>query len=151
VIVWLYATPAVPLGSEAGDSVIAGHPGAEIVKIAEALAVDCPSGFVTVTVLPSVVAFDAMLMFNVTCVGSVYVTELTVMPLPLTDAEIWLANPAPGSKNPEPAVEVPEIEILTFVDPALAEEGDAPDGPDGGGARSLATRHPYEFVASQNC
>jgi len=41
------------------------------------------------------------------------VTELTVI-FPLTLALMWFANPAPGSKNPEPEDDVPVT--LTFAE-----------------------------------
>jgi len=60
---------------------------------------------------------------------------------PLTLALIRFANPVPGSKNPEPDVEVPVIVTLVELDPTgtllLAELGCA-----GGGASSLITSTP---------
>ena len=67
-------------------------------------------------------------------------TELTSTP-PVTLDAILRANPFPGSKKPDPDVELPVM--VTFTDdwPAatleLAEEGVA-----GGGATSLATTNP---------
>ena len=67
-------------------------------------------------------------------------TEFTVT-FPLTLALIRFGNPAPGSKNPEPDVDVPVIVTLVELDPngtlLLAELGFA-----GGGATSLATSTP---------
>ena len=68
-------------------------------------------------------------------------TELTVTP-PLTDAVRRLANPAPGSKNPEPALEVPETVTIVEARPVLANDGVADAGVAGGGASSFATRTP---------
>src|SRR5215467_13051852 len=73
-----------------------------IVRMPAALVMDWPSGFVTVIVRGPTAAPPATEMFRVTCVGSVYVTLLTVTPPPLTVAAMRLAKPAPGSKKPEP-------------------------------------------------
>jgi len=68
------------------------------------------------------------------------VTEFTVTP-PLTLALMRLENPEPGSKNPEPDVDVPVIVTLVELDPngtlLLAELGCA-----GGGASNLITSTP---------
>ena len=61
-----------------------------------------------------------------------------------------LANPAPGSKKPEPAPDVPVI--VTFTDdwPAATVDGFADEGVAGGGANKRTTCTPYEFVAFAN-
>src|SRR5438445_2622805 len=84
-------------------------------------------------------------MFSVTCVGSTKVTELIATPLML--ALKRLANPAPGSKKPDPALEVPIIVTLTDDRPAATEEGLMLASAAGGGAISLTARTPHAFVA----
>ena len=97
VMDWLYALPAAPLVKLDGKSVIVGQLTLLIVRIPLALTADCASGFVTVTVRAPAAAPAETLIFNVTCVGSVNVTPLTVTPLPPTDAAILFGNSAPGS------------------------------------------------------
>jgi hypothetical protein len=70
VMVWEYATPTVAVGrGVAGENVIAS--GGLIVKMAEALVADWPSGFVTVIVRAPVVAFNAIVRLRVSVVGFV--------------------------------------------------------------------------------
>src|SRR5882724_186578 len=88
-----------------------------IVRIPDALVSDWPSGFVTVMVRAPAPALLATVIFSVILVGFEYVTLLTVTLPPLTDAEIWFANPAPGSKKPEPFVDVPLTMTLTLATP----------------------------------
>ena len=116
-------------------------------KIPEPTA-DCPSGLFTVTDRPPGVAPLSMVMFNVIFVGVLNVTLLTVTPPPPTEAEIWLGKLEPGSKKPDPALDVPVI--VTFsVAPAPADDGEAFEGIAGGGALSWVMITPHEpgFVA----
>src|SRR5262249_54793073 len=106
-----------------------------------------PSGLLIVTFCAPGDA-DVVLRLRVTWVGSTYVTELTVTP-PVTRAEMRFAKPTPGSKNPDPATDVPVIVTVAELWPAatleLAEEGVA-----GGGATSFATSTPYVPIPAQN-
>jgi hypothetical protein len=68
---------------------------------------------------------------------------------PVTLALIRFANPAPGSKNPEPAVDVPVMTTLVELDPSGTLEL-ADDGVAGGGANSFITSTPYLSESSQN-
>ena len=97
VIVWLYATPTVPVGSVAVevDSVISE--GAVIWSMAVALVACCESGLVTVIVRAVCAAPEAIVTFKVMCVESVYVTLLTITPTPLTAAEMRFGKADPGS------------------------------------------------------
>lgn len=65
---------------------------------------------------------------------------MTVIP-PVTVAEICFAKPEPGSKKPDPPIDVPVIFTVTDDNPGSTllstEEGVA-----GGGAVSLATSRP---------
>ncbi len=105
-----------------------------------------PSGLVMATVFsPAVAAVVSRLRVN--CVGLVKVTELTVTP-PLTEAAMWLAKPGPpvsgpGSKKPEPDVEVPVTVTETAAWPAAIVGGLAAEGEAGGGARSCVARTPH--------
>src|SRR5262245_13572782 len=88
---------------------------------------------------------------SVTWVCSGKVPLLTVAP-PLTEALMWLGYPgpplsAPGSKNPDPADEVPVICTLAEGWPPEMWSGEAAVGVAGGGAFSLITRTPHELVA----
>jgi hypothetical protein len=67
------------------------------------------------------------------------VTELTVM-LPVTLALIRFANPAPGSKKPEPDDDVPVI--FTFTEGCPAATVPPEDGWAGGGASNFTTSTP---------
>ena len=98
-----------------------------------------PSGLLMVTFCEPA---DAAVVFKskVTCVGSTYVTEFTVTP-PVTVAPMRLANPEPGSKNPEPDTELPVIVTVAEDWPAATLEL-ADDGIAGGGAISFATSKP---------
>jgi hypothetical protein len=82
--------------------------------------------------------FDAAVVFKskVTCVGSTYVTEFTVIP-PDTVAPIRFANPDPGSKNPDPETEGP-VMVTVVEDCPTATLELADDGVAGGGAISFA-------------
>jgi len=78
------------------------------------------------------------------------VTLLTVTP-PVTAAEMWFGYPGPpvsgpGSKNPEPADDVPVMITLTELCPVETLEGDAAEGAAGGGAISFMTRVAQELV-----
>ena len=64
-------------------------------------------------------------------------TEFTVIP-PVTVAPMRLANPVPGSKNPEPDAELPVIVTVVEDWPTGTEEL-ADDGLAGGGAINFAT------------
>src|ERR1041384_5506982 len=74
-----------------------GRLGALIVNMPDELVEVCPSGFVTVTVRAPAAAPAATLRLRVILVGLLNVTELTVMPPPLTMAERRFENPLPGS------------------------------------------------------
>src|SRR5438093_12468848 len=92
--------------------------GATIVRSVEALVADRPSGLVTVTVRSPGAAQAEILTFMVMFVIFENVTLLTVTPPPLTAAARWLGYPGPpvsgpGSKNYEPAVEVPVMTTST--------------------------------------
>src|ERR1051326_1374513 len=82
-------------------------------------------------------------------VGSVKVMEFTVTLL-LTDTARRFEKPAPGSKNPEPELEL--AVIVTAVEAVLTKmlAGLALVGVAGGGAISLVARTAHEFVASAN-
>jgi hypothetical protein len=67
------------------------------------------------------------------------VTELTVT-LPLTLALMRLANPLPGSKNPEPADDVPVM--FTFAEACPAARVPPEVGWAGGGASNFTTSTP---------
>jgi hypothetical protein len=60
---------------------------------------------------------------------------------PVTLALILFGNPVPGSKNPEPAEDVPVIVTFAELDPTGTLEL-ADDGCAGGGATSLITSTP---------
>src|SRR6266446_2798956 len=118
-----------------------------IVRIPDALAADWPSGFMTVMVRAPAAALPATVMFSVILVGFEYVTLLTVTLPPLTVAEIWFGKPAPGSKKPEPFVDVPLTTTLTLATPWVIDEGLQLTGVAGGGAFSWMTCTPQELLA----
>src|SRR5262245_26137510 len=123
-MVWLYAVPTTPKGRVAGESVIVG---ALMVKIPDAPVEDCPAGLVTVTARLPDVALLSMVTFSVMFVGVLNATLLMVTPPPLIAAEIWFGNPEPGSKKPEPELDVPVM--VTFnTAPAPADEGETLEG-----------------------
>src|SRR5690349_7806196 len=129
-VVEVSTEPTLVVPVIAGSAVLAG---ALLTVSADALA--CwPSGFVIVTVWAPPVA-PTVLRSRVTCVGSVYVTELTGTP-PFTDAAMR-HDPEPGSQKPEPDVDVPVSVTTTDAEPAFTELGDVEVGVAGGGARTL--------------
>src|SRR6266568_2705865 len=98
--------------------------GPTMVSSMEALVVDRPSGLVTVIVRSPGAAQPEILTFMVILVMLEKVMLLTVTPPPLMDAAIWLGYPGPpvsgpGSKNSEPAVEVPVMTTSTDDWPAV--------------------------------
>ena len=97
----------------------------------------CPSGLMMVTFLAPGGALTVE-MLSCTCVGSMNVAEFTVTP-PLTEAVRWFGNPKPGSKKPEPAVDVPVM--VTIVDAAPSNGEVALAGCAGGGAIELDHAH----------
>src|SRR6266446_8354952 len=87
---------------------------AMIVRSVEALVVARPSGLVTVMVRSPGAAHADTVTFIIMLVMLEKVTLLTVTPPPLIAAAIWLEYPGPpvsgpGSKNSDPAVELPVI------------------------------------------
>jgi hypothetical protein len=67
----------------------------------------------------------------------------------VTLAVIRFGNPVPGSKNPEPDVDVPVMVTFVELDPSGTLEL-ADDGCAGGGATSLITSTPYVSGPSPN-
>src|SRR5438876_212968 len=87
---------------------------ATIVTSVEALVAVRPSGLVTVMVRSPGAAHADTVTFIVMLVMLEKVMLFTVTPPPLIDAAIWLGYPGPpvsgpGSKNSDPAVELPVI------------------------------------------
>src|SRR5687768_11156680 len=109
-----------------------------------------PSGLVTVTFLAPGVA-PIVRRFSVTWVGETKVTEFTATP-PVTAAAMRFAKPGPpgsgpGSKNSEPATDVPVMVTLTDGRPWLTEAGLAVAGVAGPGGRSWMALKPQVFRA----
>jgi hypothetical protein len=143
-------TVALSAGATRVNAVGGVESGDPTVRMPEPVA-SWPSGFVIVAFFDPVPAL-VVSRSRVRCVGSVYVTLFTATP-PFTAAEMWLGKPGPpvsgpGSKNPEPAVDVPVIWTLTDDWPGAIVDGMAEAGVAGGGARSWITRTPHESVAS---
>ena len=132
VMFWLYEAPTDPFGSVDGDSVRIAP---VIVKIPDALVANCPSGLLTVTVRLPVAAPLSTVKLRVILVGLVYVTLFTVTPPPSTAAAMRFGKAEPGSKKPEPELDVPVIVTLN-VAALAADGGDALEGVAGGGALS---------------
>src|SRR5581483_900126 len=100
---------------------------------------DWPSGLVTVTFCGPSAAL-VVSRSRSTCVGSTYAIAFTITP-PVTFAAICLAKPAPGSKKPEPFVDVPVMMTCT-EDWPVATLLSAEAGVAGGGATMRATSTP---------
>src|SRR4051812_24122558 len=94
----------------------------------------CPSGLMTSTLIAPGVAV-LVLMLAWMCVGSIRVTEFTVTP-PVNDTASRLANPAPGSKKPDPPLDVPVI-VITVLGVLGTLVGETDTGVAGGGASSF--------------
>jgi hypothetical protein len=112
-----------------------------------------PSGLHTDTFFEPVVA-AVVLRLKVTEVAFVNVALLTVTP-PVTVAVRWFRNPGPpvsvpGSKNPDPATDVPVIVTDVAASPCATDVGSAEAGVAGGGAMSCTALAPYVFVPLQN-
>ena len=68
---------------------------------------------------------------------------------PVTVAPIRFANPVPGSKKPDPELDVPVI-VTATEDRPIATLESAEVGVAGGGAINFATSTPYVFWPLQN-
>src|SRR5262249_3146867 len=107
----------------------------------------CPSGLTTVIVRAPNGA-PTVFRSSVTEVGLVTEAPLTVTPSG-TEAASRPAYPAPGSKKPDPAVEMPVTATETQPAPDPTEPSVALAGVGGGGAISSTTRTPHESAALQ--
>src|SRR5262249_22412897 len=110
-------------------------PASVLTTLNEALVpVVCPSGFVTDTLIGPVVALIVSIS-TWTCVGSRTSHDLAFTPPENVNA-MRFANPAPGSKKPDPPLDVP-VMVISVLSRWGTTLGCTSTGVAGGGALKL--------------